>query len=104
MAKRKVIWSSKSKKTFKKILEFYDERNGSNTYSLKLLADIEKIISYLPENPEIGIKTDIAETIKYLIKGDYKIIYDIQLQTIEILMIWDCRQDPEKFKLDFDKP
>jgi plasmid stabilization system protein ParE len=99
MASRKIIWSVKAKITFKKILEFYNIRNGSNAYSIRLLSDIEKIISLLPENPELGLKTDISVNIRYLISGNYKLIYEIKPETIEILMVWDCRQNPKDLKI-----
>jgi hypothetical protein len=34
-----------------------------------------------------------------LIQGDFGIFYEIKSATIEIITIWDSRQDPEKFDI-----
>ncbi len=36
MAKRKIVWSNRAIKRLYGILEFYDQRNKSKTYSKKL--------------------------------------------------------------------
>ena len=40
------------------ILEFYDERNGSDTYSKKLLKNFHHQMSLLTVMPDIGRQTD----------------------------------------------
>jgi len=47
----------------------------------------------------IGLQTGI-ETVKALITGDYQIIYEILDKSILIVMIWDCRRDPEDKIID----
>jgi len=34
-----------------------------------------------------------------LIKGDFNIFYEIKSENIEIITIWDCRQEPNKLKI-----
>jgi len=96
MAQREIIWSVKAKKVFQAILEFYTIRNGSNIFSNKLLDNIEKNIELINVNPYLGLKTTISENIRYLIFSNYKIIYKFSDTSIHILMVWDCRQNPDK--------
>jgi len=95
---RKIIWTSKAEDVFLRILEFYVRRNENRTYSRKLNTEIKQIINLLKKFPFLGISTDI-ENIRVLIKGDVKIFYQITPLEIVILLIWDCRQNPEDLEL-----
>lgn len=95
---RKIIWTSKAEKIFLEILEFYNKRNGTKTYSRKLNSEIQTIINLLKKFPYLGFLTD-KEDIRIIIKGDYKIFYKIDPSKIVILFVWDCRQNPEDLKL-----
>lgn len=97
MAKR-IVWTSKADAVFTKILEFYSERNGSKTYSRKLNKEIHANIKLLSKYPLLGIKTN-QSSIYVLIKGHYKIFYELKLDEIIIHLIWDTRQNPSSLKL-----
>jgi len=99
-AKRKIRWSANAKEVLKNIFKFYNDRNGSNSYSTKLLVEFENAIALLPDNPELGIKTFNSDKIRYLIKGDYRIIYELNRHTIDILMVWDTRRNPDDLKIN----
>ena len=99
MAKYKVDWSSEARLDFFDILEFYITRNKSAIYSKKLRSKINRSIGRITKNPLIGIKSH-KESVRVLITGDYQIIYEISDQVILIIMIWDCRRDPEDKILD----
>jgi plasmid stabilization system protein ParE len=94
MAKRKIDWSVESRLDLYDILEFYVTRNGTTSYSRKLLARINKNVKLLSKNPLIGTQTDY-ESVRALITGDYQIVYEIFDQLILIIMVWDSRRDPE---------
>ena len=95
MAKRKIIWSLKAKRDLFLILDFYFKRNGTKTFSVKLNTRFNKIIKVLIKHPEIGIKTEL-ENVRVLIEGDFNIFYKIEPKIIEIITIWDNRQDLER--------
>ncbi len=57
MAKRKIIWSTRSRIKLYEILDFYIERNKSKSYSIKLYRLISREVKLLQKYPEIGIKT-----------------------------------------------
>ena len=98
MVKRKIEWSSQAKTDLSNILEFFYIRNGSKTYSRKLNLKIRKAIRLLSRHPLLGIQSDI-ENIRALVEGDYAIFYQLTQETIRIITIWDCRQDPDNLTI-----
>lgn len=93
-----IVWTPKATNLFTKILEFYCQRNHSKTYSRKLNKEINETVKLLAKYPFIGLKTDM-ENIRVLIKGDFKIFYEIRMAEIVIHLVWDSRQDPSKLNL-----
>ena len=89
MVKFKIDWSIEARLDLIDILDFYIKRNKSATYSIKLLG----------KNPFLGIPTDY-DSVRASITGDYQIIYELFNQLILIIMIWDCRRDPEDKLID----
>ena len=98
MVKRKIEWSSQAKTDLSNILEFFYIRNGSKTYSRKLNLKLRKAIRLLSRHPLLGIQSDI-ENIRALVEGDYAIFYQLTQETIRIITIWDCRQDPDNLTI-----
>lgn len=99
MVKYKISWSVEARLDLIDILKFYIERNLSNTYSIKLNAKINKRIKALIRNPFLGKPTEY-ESVRALVTADYEIIYEIIKQDIIVVMIWDCRRNPEKKIID----
>jgi len=93
MAKYKIEWSIEARLDLIDILEFYINRNSSNSYSKKLNSKINRSLKLITNNPLIGLKSQI-ESVRALITGDYQIVYEISDNIILIVMIWDCRRDP----------
>lgn len=98
MVKRKIEWLAEAQLDLKDILDFYIERNGSSLYSKKLNSRFANSIQLLEKNPFIGVKTDF-DNVRILIKDDYQIIYEIFDSSILILIVWDCRRNPEDKKI-----
>ena len=99
MAKFKVEWSIEARLDLLNILDYYIDRNKSVSFSKKLNSKINKSIKLISSNPLIGLQSEF-ETVRALITGDYQIIYEILDKSILIVMIWDCRRDPEDNILD----
>ena len=76
------------------ILTFYDERNGSNKYSKKLIKMIHKQIKLAASMPEIGRLTDFPG-VRILFVEQYGIEYQIRDKEILIIDIYSCLTDPE---------
>lgn len=94
MVRNKIEWSPEARNDLIDILDFYNKRNGSSTYSRKLYKNFQKRIKLLSQNPFLGVQTDF-ETVRVLITDNYQIIYEIFEDLILIIMIWDCRRNPD---------
>ena len=99
MAKYKIDWSIEAKMDLIDILEFYVKQNGTKSYSIKLNTKINKGIKLVSKNPLLGTPTEYA-SIRALATGDYQIIYEIFNQLILIIMVWDCRRNPDEKVID----
>ena len=97
MVKRKIVWTSKAKNQLFDILEYFNFRNKSKIYALKLNRKIQTELNVLINFPEIGKKTD-AINIRGLLIENYFVFYEIDEIHIVILSIWDNRQNPERLK------
>lgn len=95
MAKKIIVWSAHAEQELKDVLDFYNERNRSNLYSHKLLAELNALLKTLSENPQIGKLAENQQT-RVLIFGVFLIFYEIDETQIQILSFWDNRQNPEK--------
>ncbi len=96
MAKQ-VIWSLRAQSDKKEILDYWRQRNKSNTYSKKLNELFKESIKIILDFPQIGKVTDDTKA-RIKIVRDYLIIYEETETQIFILTIWDSRQDPEKLE------
>ena len=94
MVKYKIEWSIEARLDLLDILNFYIDRNKSVVYSKKLKSKINSSIKLISKNPLIGLQTQIV-SVRAFVSGDYQIIYEIINDLIMIVMIWDCRRDPE---------
>jgi len=98
MVKRRIVWSQRAKIDLFELLDYFYQRNGNKNYSRKLNKQIRAAIKILTRYSDIGIKTDI-ENVRNIIVQDYCIFYRKKKETIEILTIWDSRQDPNNLKI-----
>ena len=93
MAKRKIVWSHRARIKLLMILEFYTERNKSKTYSKKLYTRLNKELSLLLTQPEIGIKTEL-DSVRGLIVEEFILFYEVTTEMIIVHTLWDSRQNP----------
>ena len=96
MAKQ-VIWSLAAQKDRKNILEYWIIHNGSNSYSIKLDKLFRYSIELISRFPLIGRKIDMPN-IRAKVVRNYVIVYEIKESHINILTLWDSRQNPIKLK------
>lgn len=94
---KEIIWSTKAQEDRKEILSFWTHHNKSNTYSIKLNQLFVNAIKLIGKFPRIGRQTDYSN-IRFKVVKDYFIIYEETKATVNILTIWDCKQDPEKLE------
>ena len=96
-----VVWSDSAIDDIQEIHDYY-----SSTVNLKVANKIiDKIVEksiFLENNPRIGQIEELLEhkqiEIRYLVEGNYKIVYWIDDNNVIIATVFDCRQDPIKLK------
>lgn len=97
MARKKIIWSSAAETELVKILEYFNERNQSFTYSRKLYNQFQADLKKISVKSELGLRTQ-SENTRGIISGNYILFYHIGSQEITVLKVWDSRQNPERIK------
>lgn len=97
MAARRIVWTTPAKLQLKAIFEYFNFRNKSKLYSLKLNRLIQTELRILLQQPTIGKKTD-SINIRGLLIENYYVFYEINETHIIILFVWDTRQNPKHLK------
>lgn len=88
-----ILFSSQFLESLESILEFYDVRNGNDTYSRKILQNFHHQINLLATMPDIGRQTDHPH-IRILFVDDYGIEYEQIDNSILIIDIYSCLTNP----------
>lgn len=88
-----IFFSPQFLDSLESILSYYDERNGNDRYSKKLLVLFRRQIGLLSEMPDIGRNTNY-DNIKILFVDDYGIEYEKREEAIIIIDIYSCQTNP----------
>ncbi len=93
-----IIWTNPAKKNLKQIFNYYKNK-VSKTLGDKIINSIFEKITIL-KTQNIGTKEELLEQLdqnhRYIIDGNYKIIYIILDNSIYITHVFDTRQNPTK--------
>jgi plasmid stabilization system protein ParE len=102
----KIIWSLKAKYQLHTIFDYY-QANASTTVAESLVSKILSRTRNLSTFPLIGkceeLLLDHPNKFRYVVEGNYKILYWLNENEIIIATVFDCRQNPKKI-LDIQKP
>ena len=90
-----VLYSPEFVDNLEAILTYYDERNGSDTYSQKLFKMLHEQIRLLSVFPEIGRITDFPG-VRVVFVEKFGVEYQIRENAILVVDIYSCLTDPEK--------
>lgn len=98
---RQIIWTNFAISELKNIYLYY-RMVASDTVADKIRKSIFDATKPLTKEPLIGqIEENLIELKqehRYLVEGNYKIIYRIISDNVYITDIFDCRQNPQKIK------
>lgn len=99
---KEIIWTDPAKFDLQEIYVFYSKNVNLHTAE-KIIVSIIDYIEILFKNPEAGPCEEFlkhkSELFRYLVCGNYKIIYRIKENIIVIDAVFDCRQNPSKMEL-----
>jgi plasmid stabilization system protein ParE len=94
-----ILWSEIAERQLKEIFQFYSEQASANV-ARKIMSQLIDRVSILENNPFAGQKEELLVNsdvdFRYLIEGNYKIIYWKEENCITIATVFDCRQNPIK--------
>lgn len=93
----RIIWTNIAVNQRNHIFQFWNTRNKSKNYSIRLNNLIYEKIDLLKTNSLCGIEIE-GENYRNLHFEKYSLIYKISENTIFIIAFWDNRQNPEKLK------
>ncbi|WP_313214922.1 type II toxin-antitoxin system RelE/ParE family toxin [Soonwooa sp.] len=96
---KKIIWSRKAQVELIEILEYWINRNKSNTFSIKLNELVDEQLKLLTANPKIGRKTDI-ENVYIKIIHKYLLYYELVENELHVLTIRHGSKNPKTLKLE----
>ena len=95
----KIIWTFPAKFRLKEIY-LYHKHYASLTIAKKLKQKIFSATHTLIRHPKIGQEEELLKhkqkEYRYLVQGNYKIIYKIDKDIIYVEDVFDCRQNPNK--------
>jgi plasmid stabilization system protein ParE len=97
MASRRIVWTAYAKLELREIFDYFNFRNSSKLYSLKLNRIIQTELKSLLLQSNIGKKTDTVN-VRCLLIENYFVFYQINPKHIVILSVWDTRQNPKHLK------
>ncbi len=97
-----IEWTEQSKQQLRDIFVYYMTEAG--------LAVADQIVDRIVKRVEILLKNPQSEPVepllseyqgdyRYLVEGNYKIIYLLSNNHISVLAIFDCRQNPQKLSV-----
>lgn len=96
-----IVWTDFAIENLKDIFDYYSAR-ANKKIAVKILKQILKSTKQLEDNPELGQIEFHLERLKqnhrYLVSGNYKVIYKVFENQIIIIDIFDTRQNPKKIK------
>jgi plasmid stabilization system protein ParE len=99
----KLNWTEYSRKELRKIFLYYKSSSNLKMARNKV-EEISKEVLILEKFPFIGQKEELLvdreEEFRYFLYENHKIIYyvDLEKNLVEIVDIFDCRQEPLKIK------
>jgi len=99
----KLNWTEFSKNELRKIFLYYKSKTNLKT-AKNIVTEISKEVLILEKYPFIGQKEELLIDCKhefhYFLYTNYKIIYyvDLEINLVEIVDIFDCRQEPLNIK------
>jgi plasmid stabilization system protein ParE len=89
-----IIWTVDAKDHFNEILDYWYQKNGTTTYSIKLYQTVKNALKTLAKYPESGKLTE-KPLIRAKIIKDYYLFYRFDKTHLFVVGFCDMRRDPE---------
>lgn len=99
----KVLWSDTALGQLEDIYSYYKEK-ASPTVARKIVKKLIDKSLILESNPLVGVLEPLlmgrvyGKEYRFLVEKNYKIIYCFNANLVEVMAVFDTRQNPEKLK------
>ena len=90
---KEIVWTETAVRDRLRIYQFWLSHNQSQVYSEKLEKLFNESAKLIADFPEIGARTDYRD-IRFKMVGNHKLFYKSGVDKIEIIRVWDTRQNP----------
>ena len=101
MVRMRIVWTRSAVSELEYIYKFY-KRNASVSVARNLKLQLFTSVKQLENHPFSGpIEENLIGTkyeYRYLVEGNYKIIYRCDDNIVYITDVFDCRRDPQKMQ------
>lgn len=96
-----VVWSPQAKEDLANIWDYYSPL--SLRAAIKYLQGIRSAVQLISQNPYSGsIELQLDDRPEgfrsFLVRRQYKIIYCIDGDVVDLVLIWDCRRNPQTLR------
>ncbi len=96
----KIYWTPLALKSLDEIKVYIEQETESNTIAVKYLSKLIDRVEQLKNFPDSGAAEELLKRIKqnsrYLVEGNYKIIYQYQEGKVIVTDIFHVKQNPVK--------
>lgn len=93
----RIVWTLNASTHLIEILHYWETKNGTKSYSMKLYKLFQNVIDILSRYPESGSKTNNI-LIRRKSTKDYFIYYSFDEELLTVLGIVDMRRNPQFIK------
>ena len=94
----RIVWTSTAKKQLKEVIDYWNKRNHSKSYSQKIRTNLKVMLKLICAYPEIGVRSTHPNALVKTFMRNFKIIYKLDKDRVVILNFWDTKQDPKTNK------
>ena len=98
---RKIIWTQFSKEQLQQVYNYHFEA-ASEQVAFRLISKIVSHVDILINHPFIGKReeslAEYPQDFRYIVEGNYKIVYYADEKSVIIVSVFDSRQDPTKLR------
>ena len=99
MNKLIIVWTKLAEQELDDIINYWDNKNLSSSYTTNLLKQLKKTLSILSSHPNIGKKSLQRKNVRIMVfMENFLIIYRTEKKYLYILDFWDTRKNPENNK------
>jgi len=100
MALREITWTKQAESQIVSMLDYYDDRNGSSTYSEKIIAEIYRQLGFVQKNPYYGESLPQVKdkNARRVVVENIQVNFEVDDKTVCVFAAFDTRRDPKTLK------